>query len=1140
MAPPIPALDLLRLRRFTWAALLGYLVLIFYGSLYPFSAWEPPIDSLFGFLKLEKPKYLSMTDITINVMVYIPLGLMLTGLMRRSMGPLVAAISATVLGASLSFAMETLQMFLPDRVSSLPDLATNAFGTGLGAVSAWLLHPRSSTGRHLVNWRARHFQNGALIDASFFILMLCLLAELSPLIPSMQGTRTAVSVLPLWQAITDSPSVPWGEAVIYALKIAAFGLFVSLLALPGKGTLRTFAILLILALAIKAIGASVLASIPPSAWRLSLRAAVGLALGMALLYPALRLRPAARGLLAAAALLAAFVLQELAPGQELKVPGAFNWVPFVGQMYGFTGILDIIASPAIMLMLGALANLFTPRHRRIPVLWVGTVAIFALAFALEFLQRSLPGRTADITDVLLFVGGWLIPWLWRPQHSVRTDATDTASHRTARRWRSRTVAAAITLGAVALGLPLVNKVVELPLNEKHMYRLPTPEQSPPALLPGFRHGHPRLPAPTPDEIRLLAANGEDSLKQREIRAARGDIESMVFMARARPGSVDLALLHKKVMALRFVHRGHDEARPLALAYDWLYDQWSEPQRAALHDKLAEGCDYIIDIIRANRLSPYNVYLYNAPLQGLMAMSLVFYGDDPRAEGCMRFTNDMWKNRVLPVWRQVMGKHGGWHEGGEYIGVGMGQAIYQLPALWRSATGEDLFSTEPGIRGFLDFVVYRTRPDGFHFAWGDGRYYDRPLNDQIPLAQEFRHAAAYTLAKPDRSLTPRAWPWGPFNDFSLHDEQAASRLPLSKYFDGLGLVVARSDWSPDATYVTFKAGDNYWSHSHLDQGAFSIYKGGALAIDSGFYGPEYGSDHHMNYTYQTIAHNTITVTDPDDTIVARQKKGTREIANDGGQRRVGSGWGVEPAPLDVDEWRAKAEIYHTGTMERVTVQDGITIAVADVTPAYTNQYSGSGTFSHRTRRVERFWRIFTYDPVDDVIVIFDQIRSTNPAFTKRWLLHSIEQPEILADGFRLNISADTRMGHAGGQLRAHVLLPEAARISALGGPGREFEVDGRNFDERGQIQRLAKMRKEIEPGAWRVEVTPAQATESDLFLTVLLPTLANQPPQHRVRLLQEGARRGVEIRGPRRLARYWFTPGENTAAISATPASLASR
>ena len=198
------------------------------------------------------------------------------------------------------------------------------------------------------------------------------------------------------------------------------------------------------------------------------------------------------------------------------------------------------------------------------------------------------------------------------------------------------------------------------------------------------------------------------------------------------------------MALKFTWRGHEQGKPLAVAYDWLYPLWTDAQRSQLRDKLVDGCKYLIKLIRKDRLSPYNVYLYNAPLQALMACSIAIYRDDPRGDAVMAFTYDLWKDRVLPVWRQVMGRNGGWHEGGEYVGIGIGQAIYELPAMWRRATGEDLFATEPGIRGFLDFLVYRTRPDGTHFRWGDGTWFDRIVPDAIPLALEFRDAAAESV------------------------------------------------------------------------------------------------------------------------------------------------------------------------------------------------------------------------------------------------------------------------------------------------------------------------------------------------------------------------------------------------------------
>ena len=696
------------------------------------------------------------------------------------------------------------------------------------------------------------------------------------------------------------------------------------------------------------------------------------------------------------------------------------------------------------------------------------------------------------------------------------------------------LAGAIVLTAAVIGaatLVLNRRPPETWIDERGLPQLPAPGDLPPVALPAFRVLHPRLPAPMPAELATLAARNPEFLRQVRSRAdgGKGDFDSAALQELVDPGSVNLDLLERRLMALKFTWRGHEQVKPLALAYDWLYAHWSDAQRTHLRGKLAEGCEYVIERIRRKRLSPYNVILYNAPFQALMACSIALYRDEPRGDAIMRFTYDLWKIRVLPVWRQIMGRNGGWHEGGEYVGIGIGQAIYELPAMWRRATGEDLFATEPGIRGFLDFLVYRTQPDGTHFRWGDGAWFDRIVPDAIPLALELRNAAAYSLRPPGTAPLPSAWPWGPLTDATLDDSSASARLPLARLFDGIGMLVARSDWSPGATYVTFKAGDNYWSHSHLDQGAFTIYKGGALAIDSGLYGPHYGSDHHMNYSYQTIAHNTVTVADPHDMVPGPVLEGTRRrFANDGGQRRIGSGWGVEAAPLDLNEWEAKRDTYHTASMGPLLDRDGLTVVAADVTPAYTNRQSGQETFSARTRRVERFWRILGYDRLDDVVVVFDQVIATKASFRKRWVLHSLEAPEVAKGGFSVSVAPQNRPGHAGGRLETKVLLPKGALINAIGGPGFEFFVDGTNYDEHGTLQAAIKKLglNNGEPGVWRVEVSPPTDDRADSFLVVLLPTASGVQPMHRVRLLESGKRVGCEIVGPKRTTRWWFQPGLN--------------
>lgn len=839
-----------------------------------------------------------------------------------------------------------------------------------------------------------------------------------------------------------------------------------------------------------------------------------------------------------------------------------HFLPFYYHYYTSesAAMANVLVTLAIYFPLGILTWLgrlsggrFNPLFSRSASLLYGLAGALIIEGGKLFLQSTHP----DPTNIL--IGGWaawmaylladkLWPMVTLPVHAV-TAAPVTAvqtlpprrkqPHRRVPGKRRYALALTLVIGGIlsigVVGISLVGKGVLWQLKESvkmaaadFLYpKLPSPDALPVPTLPDFRGQHPRLPAPTPQEIATLRTQNPGYLQLKQFTAKnRGNANAAIIAAYMAPGSQDLNALFNQLMALKFTDRGNEQTKPIAVAYDWLYSQWNEQQRVQLREKLIEGCDYQIKFIRDERLSPYNVYLYNSPFQALMACSIALYQDDPRGDPIMAFTYDFWKNRVLPVWRQVMGENGGWHETGGYAASGIGQAIYQVPAMWRKATGEDIFKTDPRFRGFLDFLVYRQRPDGTHFRWGDSGFFDREVPDRVALALEYRHAAAYNLKQPPTKPTPTAWPWGPLTDNSLIEPGAQKRLPLAKYLDGIGMLIARNQWGPDATYLSFKVGNNYWSHSHLDQGAFEIYKGGPLAIDSGLYN-KYGSEHHMNYSYQTIAHNTITVTDPDDTVPgppAKRSEPSQHYANDGGQRRIGSGWRTGPAPRDLEDWQKDIETYHTGDMRKVFIEDSFTVGIGDVTPAYTNELSGKDTFAHRTRRVDKFIRLFGYDQKDDVIVIFDQVIASNAAFRKRWLLHTIEQPRTRAGSFKVSISPIDKTGRAGGGMEGRVLLPAQAKIELVGGPGREYEVDGVNYDEGGKAtQHTLSRSRLVEPGAWRIEIQPPTAAREDHFLVVLLPTIGQGKPAHQIRLLQQKDMIGCEIKGPKRTTRWWFSP-----------------
>lgn len=668
------------------------------------------------------------------------------------------------------------------------------------------------------------------------------------------------------------------------------------------------------------------------------------------------------------------------------------------------------------------------------------------------------------------------------------------------------------------------------------YSLPEISQLPHVTIPGFNFFHPRLPAPNDQDIYFIQTNNPSFFKNHRIQAKQGKLYSRILIAKAFPGEINLDHLYKDLMALQLSWRGHEQTKPLALAYDWLYYQWTEEQRLQLTKKVKAACEYQIEIIRNKKtLSPYNVYLYNSPFQALITAALAIHTEIPEVEdNCMRFTHDYWVNRVLPVWRQVMGENGGWHEGGEYIGIGIGQAIYQVPAMWRSATGEDYFPLESGIKGFLDFLIYRTRPDGTHMRWGDIGYSANAIPDQLALAIEYQNKAAYSLVGCPDSNIPSAYPWGPLTSNTLCDKKAVSQLPLSKYFDGIGMVVARNSWHPDATYAVFKAGNNYWSHSHLDQGSFTIYKGGPLLIDSGLYGPKYGSNHHMNYTYQTIAHNVITVTDNEDTLPLPGKKDKQEprhIANDGGQRRVGSGWG-KSAPLDLVDWLKQRDTYHTGKIAEYFSDDDFVVAIADLTAAYTNNNSGKDTFFDRTRRVEDYWRTFVYDRVNDIVLVFDNISASNPSFTKRSIFHTINKP--FQDGSKIISRVYSRKNptQQGGTLEATILFPKQPYINIIGGKGEEFLVGKTNYDEQGKVWELVKKRKinPPEPGSWRVEIIPPFARKNDLFLTVYNPYVFGQKKEIVIEPLESDSTIGCKITGESGTNSFIFSKTLHTLSI----------
>ena len=166
--------------RFARYSLAVYAFLVVYGSLYPFTGWRDQGLSPFEYLNAPLPRYLTGFDLAANVVAYFPLGFLAVLALAPRIRGWAAVACAVALAAALSFVLETLQGYLPDRIPSNLDLATNALGGLFGAVAgvaAWRAVVARG-GAHAL--RDRLFVAGAATDVGLVLLALWLFAQLNP------------------------------------------------------------------------------------------------------------------------------------------------------------------------------------------------------------------------------------------------------------------------------------------------------------------------------------------------------------------------------------------------------------------------------------------------------------------------------------------------------------------------------------------------------------------------------------------------------------------------------------------------------------------------------------------------------------------------------------------------------------------------------------------------------------------------------------------------------------------------------------------------------------------------------------------------------------------------------------------------
>ena len=197
------------------------LMIVVYASLLPFTGWRwPETISAQGVHRV----YQSEVDLVLNVLAYVPVGLLLAAVLRQSGArhPLRFTCIAISL---LSFFLESLQLFLPGRVTALHDWFANSAGGCIGATLAFS-RTASRVAGQLAVLRERWLHPSPHAEIGFLLLMVWLVAQSNPAIPFFEAGHLANELTRGWQDAQPGLLSLAPQVVAIALNVCGFALFI--------------------------------------------------------------------------------------------------------------------------------------------------------------------------------------------------------------------------------------------------------------------------------------------------------------------------------------------------------------------------------------------------------------------------------------------------------------------------------------------------------------------------------------------------------------------------------------------------------------------------------------------------------------------------------------------------------------------------------------------------------------------------------------------------------------------------------------------------------------------------------------------------------------------------------------------------
>jgi len=460
------------------------------------------------------------------------------------------------------------------------------------------------------------------------------------------------------------------------------------------------------------------------------------------------------------------------------------------------------------------------------------------------------------------------------------------------------------------------------------------------------------------------------------------------------------------------------AHAFAIAYDWLFSEWSDEQRRILREAMVQkGLQPALTIYRQKGWWSQARHNWNQVCNGGIGMAALALLDE-LPDLCGEILNHAVQSIRLPM--REFAPDGAWGEGPGYWNYATRYNCVFLAAL-ETAVGTDFGLSQ--MEGFSEtglFPIYITGPTGRTFNFADGGDGTLRAPQMFWLARKFNRPVYAWYARTTASLHPLDLLW--FDERGNDPE--AEKLPLDKYFRYVEVVTMRSDWNDrNAIFVGFKAGDNKFNHSHLDIGTFVLdAMGHRWALDLGadnYNLPGYfGAQRWTYYRLRAEGHNTLV---------------------------------INPSQEPDQDPRAEAKIV------RFVSQPNRAFAIADLTNAYAKHGA------------EKVMRGILLDRQRREVIVQDEV-TLQQAGEIWWFMHTPAEVKLSDDGR----TATLTQGEA--QLRAVLLSPENARFSVMDARPLPTSPDPAGQNPNKGIRKLAVNLREVKSVRLSVALLPLRKGE----------------------------------------------------------------